>query len=168
MLTQVTQRMSHSSQIQDSFAWARGVDDNDAGPYFATYANSLSEQLSFANNRALSDFNVKENLTANGSWTAPKPNFSSNAVNLAVGGWVLQSIVTARAGTPFTPTISGDPLGLNSGTTIDFPQYNPGASGCTPGGVNLGNTRQIRFGLKLVWQPTQTYSIAETELAFLP
>jgi len=27
---------------------------------------------------------------------------------------------------------------------------------------------QIQFGLKLVWHPTKTYSMAETELAFLP
>ena len=165
MLAQVTQRMSHGFQIQGSFTWARGVDDNDSVTYFGAYDASLSEQFPFVNNRARSDFNVKDNLTVNGSWTAPKPNFSSHAMNVAVGGWVLQSIVTARTGTPFSATISGDPLGLNNGATIDFPNCNPGAAGCTPGGVNPGNVAHY-VNLSCFSLPMSTPAISSSCVAF--
>jgi hypothetical protein len=64
--------------------------------------------------RALSGFDIPQNLTASLGYELPfgkGKKLLANAggpVNAALGGWQLQSIVVVRSGRPFTPTISRD------------------------------------------------------------
>jgi hypothetical protein len=68
----------------------------------------------FAYERAISGFDIPQNLTASVGYELPvgrgkKLMSNSNAVaNSLLGGWQLQSIVVLRSGRPFTPTISRD------------------------------------------------------------
>jgi len=165
MLGQVTQRLNHGFQVQGSFTWGKGFGLNNSAPYTGTFRNSLNEFFLFENNRARNDYDIKDNLVVNGSWTAPNPHFDSHTANLALGGWVLQSIVSARTGVPFSVLMNGDPLGTNTGTPVDFPQYNPSASGCTPGGVNPGNPANY-INMKCFSVPMATPAIASQCVAF--
>jgi hypothetical protein len=47
----------------------------------------------------------------------------------ALGGWQVGSIITAQTGVPFTPTITGDVLGLGSADPWAFPSL---VKGCNP------------------------------------
>ena len=78
---------------------------------------------------------------------------------------MLQSIVTARTGVPFSVLINGDPLSTNTGTSVDFPQYNPSAPGCTPGGVNPGNPNNY-INMSCFSVPMATPAIASQCKAF--
>jgi hypothetical protein len=53
----------------------------------------------------------------------------------ASSGWEFGGIFQANSGTPFTPIIGPDPLGLNNTDPFDFPDF---VRGCNPvhGGVN--------------------------------
>jgi hypothetical protein len=167
MEVQVTKQLSHNYQIQGSYTWGESMDTGSTGPYPATYANSLSEYFTMPgySNWARSDYNVKENLVIFGTWNAPAPHLSSHLTDVALGGWVLQGIYTTHTGLPFTPTISGDPLGMNSATTNDFPDYNPGASGCPRGGVSPGNYQQY-VNLNCFTLPMATPAIASQCVPF--
>ena len=78
---------------------------------------------------------------------------------------MVQSIVTARSGMPFSVSISGDALGTKAGTPMDYPQYNPGASGCTAGAVNPGNPNQY-LNLSCFSLPMATPAISASCVAF--
>jgi hypothetical protein len=58
----------------------------------------------------------------------------------AIRGWQVGGILTVQTGLPFTPIIGGDPLGMNSTDTTDYPNRIKNGPGCqtavNPGNVN--------------------------------
>jgi hypothetical protein len=67
------------------------------------------------------------------------PRFSnlSGFTGALVNGWQLSGIFHAATGQPFSVTIGGDPLGLNSVVPFDFPDRLTGGGCSSP--VNPGN-----------------------------
>jgi hypothetical protein len=96
---------------------------NSAGLWYLvsyTYSNSITTQVTpaaggdYAYQRALSSFNIPQNLTISTGYELPVgkgKRFLSNAngiVNAFLGGWQTQAILVLHSGLPFTPTISRD------------------------------------------------------------
>ena len=87
-----------------SYTWSKSINVVDTPAVGGDYAYE----------RALSSFDIPQNLTASVGYELPfgrGKSFlaSSNRVtNGLLGGWQLQGIVVLRSGRPFTPTISRD------------------------------------------------------------
>lgn len=139
---QIVKRMSHGLQIQGSYTWGKSIDESSSTTTSDPYLNSVTDMLFFdpKSRRALSDFNVAQNLVINYIWDIPSPKSLQGLAERAVSGWQLGGVWTIQSGLPFTPLLAGDPLGENSTDPIDFPDRLYTGSGCktatNPGNVN--------------------------------
>jgi hypothetical protein len=79
-------------------------------------------------------------LVLSGSWAIPLHAARSKLAKVMFSGWELGSLITLSSGLPFTPTVAGDPLGLNSSQPYDFPDR-INTPGCGSQ-VNPGNAEQ--------------------------
>jgi hypothetical protein len=139
---QLVRRMNHGFQVQGSYTWSRAIDAGDGSVTSDPFANSLNDLFFFLPKyrRAVSDFNVSQNLVINYIWNIPTPNSLHGPAAWAARGWQLGSIFEVRSGLPFTPLIGGDALGLNvHNAPYAYPDRHRG-SGCqslvNPGNVN--------------------------------
>ncbi len=87
-----------------SYTWSKSIN----------VGNTPSVGGDYAYERAISSFDIPQNLTASAGYELPVGRgkrllSKSNAIaNGLLGGWQLQGIVVLRSGRPFTPTISRD------------------------------------------------------------
>src|SRR6266446_4085443 len=137
----VQKAMSHGVALQGSFTWGKSIDVGSAGGAGDTFSNSMGAPpwYDFNSIRGLSDFNIGRALVVNLTWKVPSPKSFSGAAGWITGGWELGGIYKVSDGVPFTPTFGtdGDPQGLNSSDTWDFPNRLSGP-GCQSL-VNPGN-----------------------------
>ncbi len=150
---QIERRFSHGFQVQGSYTWGKAIDGGDGINIGDPFANSISS-LFFFNpklRRAVSDFDVAQNLVANYTWVVPTPKSFHGPAEWALSGWQLGGIFTLRTGLPFTPNVagsgngsSGDPLGLNNSDPFDYPNRLAG-----PGCQSLVNPGNVNNYLKL-------------------
>jgi hypothetical protein len=137
--------MSHGLQIQGSYTWSKSIDLGSASISGDTFGNSISALPFFDAHlrKGVSDFDVPQVVSINFIWRIPGPALSNGFGNWLLNGWQYGGIFTASSGLPFTPIIGGDPLGLKSAVTFDFPDrsYGPGCSTATnPQNVHYLNT----------------------------
>ena len=127
----ITKRLSHRYQMQVSYTWAKSIDDNSSSTFGDTFANSVSSLPYFAKDdrHAVSDFNIGQNFVFNYLILLPDSPQSLGGAGWILNGWQYGGIFQASSGLPITPLISGDPLGLRSSDTFDFPNV---VSGCNP------------------------------------
>ena len=128
---QITKRMSHGFQVQGSFAYQKSIDvasGNHAGDEFLNGISTL-EIFNSRLTRAASDFNVPRLMSVNFLWAVPAPKSFSGFAGAALSGWQLGGIFSLSDGTPFTPLLAGDPMGLNNTDAFAFPDRVRGA-GC--------------------------------------
>jgi hypothetical protein len=127
----VTKRLSNRYQFQASYTWAKSIDDNSSSTFGDSFANSVSSLPYFAKDdrHAVSDFNIGQNFVFNYLVLLPDSPKSFGAAGWVLDGWQYGGIIQASSGLPITPLISGDPLGLRSSDTFDFPNVVPG---CNP------------------------------------
>jgi len=127
MQASITKRLSHRYQYQVSYTWQKGIDDGSSSTFGDTFFNSVSSLPYFARDRriAVSDYNIQNNLIFNYLILLPgAPKGWGSGGKLFLDGWQHGGIFQASTGLPITPLISGDPLGLNSSDTFDFPNRN--------------------------------------------
>ncbi len=135
---QVTRRFSKGVQAGLSYAWGKIIDSGSASAFSDNYANS-APRLFFdeSNGRGPADFDIRQNLTFNYIWEIPTLKSGPRALRGVVNGWQWGGILHAATGEPFTPRITGDPLGMK-GDQFDRPDVIEG-TGCTGSLVNPGN-----------------------------
>jgi hypothetical protein len=137
---QVSKRMSHGLEAQLSYTYGRSEDTSSGSTDGDQYLNGLTSMFFFdkATRRGPSDFDVPHNLIASYTWEIPSPKGVSGALGAVSSGWEFGGIFQVSDGTPFTPIIAGDPLGLNNNDPFGFPNRVPG---CNPvhGGSNYLN-----------------------------
>lgn len=146
LLTQIKRTMSHGLQIEGSYTWAKSIDTGSGSAASDQYRNSISTLLPFCKpcRRGLSDTDIRHNFTANYVWNIPTPTSFAGPVKAILGDWETGGILTMESGTPFTVTISGDPLGMSNGDTFQYPDRLRGP-GCSTA-VNPGNPNQyVKF-----------------------
>lgn len=161
---QVEKRMSHGIQVQGNYTWGRSIDEGSTAIAGDQFANSILNLFPFDSKlrRAVSDYNIAQNLTANFTWVVPSFH-SSRVTSWALNGWQLGSIFQARTGTPFSPQFAGDPLGQGTGDGIDYPDR-VRDSGCS----SQVNSRSAENYLKLncFTLPAATSAIASLCVPF--
>jgi hypothetical protein len=141
LTAQFTKRMSHGFQFGASYTWSKSIDTGSSSTLSDNFTNSIINlhQYCDACRRAVSDFNVPHVLVVNYVWDLPSPKVGGAIVERVVGGWELGGIYTVSSGSPFTPIISGDALGMKGAAAIDYPSLS-GAPGCdTP--INAGDSQ---------------------------
>ena len=137
--TQVQRRMNRGIQVSASYTFAKSIDTGTSSLASDTFTNTV-QRLPFdpSTGRGLSDFDIRHNFTLNFIWEVPGPKTNSSFVRTVTNGWQFGGLLRASTGTPFTATIGGDPLGMKSSSTFDFPNVVSGP-GCTGSLVNSGN-----------------------------
>ena len=127
---QITKKFSHGFQAQGAFVYNKCIDDGSGGAFGDEFANSPASLLWFdeASKVGLCDYNVGKNFVFNYVYDAPTPKFGGRAASFLLGGWELAGIFTTGTGTPFTPLISGDPVGMQG----DPWPFTNRLAGCNP------------------------------------
>jgi hypothetical protein len=137
---QATRQLNHGLQAGVSYAWGKIIDSGSesANSNPGTFANS-SPTLWFdeRNGRGLADFDIRQNLSVNYIWEVPGLKAKPRALQRALNGWQWGGILHIASGEPFTPIITGDPLGMK-GDQFDRPDVLTGP-GCSGSRVNPGN-----------------------------
>jgi hypothetical protein len=116
-----------------SYTWAKSLDESSSSNGGTNFSNSLIAPFPnyIGRFKGPSDFNVAQNFVLNGLYS-PRGLKSGNAfLDAASTGYQLGGIIRVATGLPFTPLISGDPLGLSSANTFSLPDrlYGPGCQG---------------------------------------
>jgi hypothetical protein len=129
--TEVKTRIGSSLNVQGSYTWGKAIDTGSATVIGDPFQTSISSPYFFCTKcrRSLSDFNIAQSLSAHLIWDLPSPKNWGAIGSQVLGGWEIGSIITAQTGVPFTPTITGDVLGLGSADPWAFPSLVPG---CNP------------------------------------
>jgi hypothetical protein len=133
-----TKKLSHGIQGQAAYTWEKGIDTGSATVLGDPFTNSIASPWNFwPGRRGLSDYNISHRFVLNYIWDVPTPKNWTGAESHVLGGWEVGGIFLAQTGVPFTPLISGNPLGLNSNDLWAYPDLvnSPGCS--SP--VNPGN-----------------------------
>jgi hypothetical protein len=141
LAVRITKRLSRGFQVEGSYTWAKEIDTSSGAGYSDPYNNSITSLFFFDPRlrRGLSDLDVRHNLTLNYLWTIPSPQSLSGVAGWVTQGWQWGGILTLASGTPFTPLVGPDPLGLNSSDPFAYPDRvnGPGCgSAVNPGNVN--------------------------------
>jgi hypothetical protein len=139
----VTKNMTHGFRAQGSYTFAKSIDTSSATLVGDAFGNSVPSLNWFdlRLGRGLSDFDIRRVLVINTTWQVPTIKSASGALGLVANGWELGVIYKANDGVPFTATFGsdGDPLGLGSTDTYDYPNRltTPGCRTLTnPGNPN--------------------------------
>jgi len=122
MQLRVTKKLSRGLEVGGSYTWSKSIDSGSASLAGDPFLNSITS-LPFFDlklSRGLSDFDIRQNFVINYTWRLPSPS-SAGFLNVLAGGWELGGIYQASSGLPFTAILGGDPVGLNSSDTIEFP-----------------------------------------------
>jgi hypothetical protein len=115
-------RLSHGLLVQGSYTWSKSL-DTGSNSLMTPYTNTVANLPVFDSRlrRAASDFDVPHNLVVSGTWELPSPRSGWKPFREFANGWQLGTLLQLSSGLPFTATIAGDPLGLNSSIGYDFP-----------------------------------------------
>jgi hypothetical protein len=120
-------------RIGASYTWSKSLDESSSSNAGTNFVNSLIAPFPdyIGRFKGPSDFNVAENFVFNGLYTFPGMKRGDAFLRAATEGYQLGGIIRVATGLPFTPLISGDPLGLSSGNTFSLPDrvYGPGCNG---------------------------------------
>ncbi|HEV2485181.1 MAG TPA: carboxypeptidase regulatory-like domain-containing protein [Terracidiphilus sp.] len=116
-----------------SYTWGKSLDESSSSNGGTNFSNSLIAPFPnyIGRFKGPSDFNVAQNIVINGLYDLQGIKHGNSFVRAATEGYQLGGIVRVATGLPFTPLISGDPLGLSSANTFSFPDrlYGTGCSG---------------------------------------
>ena len=115
-------RLSHGLLVQGSYTWSKSL-DTGSNSLMTAYTNTATNLPVFDSRlrRGVSDFDVPQNLAVSGTWELPSPRSGWKPFTGFAKGWQLGTLLQLSSGLPFTPTIAGDALGLNSSVAYDFP-----------------------------------------------
>lgn len=130
-------RFSSGFSLRGVYTFSKALDDGDSlnattsggGPALA------SNPFNLAADKGLATYDVRHMLSANGTYTLPFGRGQQFAggltgfANALVGGWSVNSVITAQGGFPFSPQLSYNPS--NNGDTRNpvRPFANPSFSG---------------------------------------
>lgn len=129
------------SQVGVSYTWGKAIDTGSGRMKGDEFPSEPSSPLWFdvRRYRGLAAFDVAQNLTASYIWNLGNPRWARGIEGWPARDWEVGGIFQASSGTPFTPDIGGDLLGLNSSQpATDVPNLVKNTAGCSSQ-VNPGN-----------------------------
>jgi hypothetical protein len=117
----VQRRLHNGLQLNGAYTWSKAL-DTGSDSFQTAFTNSISSLPLFDSHirKGLADFDVRHVVSISGVWEIPV-KLQSKTAGLLLKGWQLGSITQASSGTPFTPTVGGDALGLNTSIPYNFP-----------------------------------------------
>ncbi|WP_263366267.1 TonB-dependent receptor [Edaphobacter bradus] len=129
---------ARNARLGIAYTWAKSIDESSSSNGGTNFTNSIISPFPTVIGRfkGLSDFNIGQNIVINGLYTFEGPKASQAFIRALTSGYQLGGIVRVASGLPFTPLISGDPLGLSNNNPLSLPDRLMGP-GCTGNPVNL-------------------------------
>ncbi len=154
--TKMTKRFSHGFQAQGSYTYSkelqRGV-NNDSTYGAGTVSNLINDNYNTDLNKGLSGYSRPNQLVFSGSYTVPKPPFTSNRiVTQVVKDWQLGAVLRYQSGALLeAPTsLNGLEAQLDrTGVTGNYP------SGLTPWNLTNGDAGLISVNPNSHFDPTK-------------
>ena len=138
--TQLSEASTHGLEGQLSYTWSKCIDTSSGSAASDQYRNSLNVDLYIdpMTHRGPCDTNVGQSLVLHTMWNVPSPQSLHGVAHWASDGWQLGGIFNANAGSPFSVTIGGDPLGTLAAIPFDFPDRikGPNCHSLTTGNPN--------------------------------
>lgn len=127
----LTRRLSHGFSLRANYTWSKSIDTLSDDPTSISTVGFVNSN-NFALDRAVSSFNVPQVFSMSWVWQAPAFKRWGMLGSEIFGGWELDGLMTARAGTPLNIT-SGTDTNLD-GNTNDRPNLvgNPVFGGSRP------------------------------------
>jgi hypothetical protein len=129
-----------------SYTWSKSLDESSSSNGGTNFSNSLIAPLPnyVGRFKGPSDFNIAQNAVVNGLYSPRGLKTSNGFLNEATNGYQLGGIFRVATGLPFTPLISGDPLGLSSANTFQFPDRIIGP-GCYGNPTSMAHKNDYQF-----------------------
>jgi len=134
----MTKQTSHGLVFRANYTFSKSLDDhsssflgNEGLGGATTYLDPRNPMLDWG----LSNFNITHRVSANVSYELPVgrgkalASGSSDLEDALLGGWVLNSIVSAQSGFPFTPLVGFNQSGDGDTRNPDRVSINPNFSG---------------------------------------
>jgi hypothetical protein len=122
--TRVSKRFSHGFQVVGSYTWSKSIDDDSTSILGNAFSTSIAS-LPFFDlrlDRSLSDFDIRNVASINYVWQLPEPSGETGLLGWITSGWETNGLLQTSSGLPFSPTVAGDPVGLNGfQATFAFP-----------------------------------------------
>jgi hypothetical protein len=150
----VRRRWKGGLRLQARYSFTKSIDETSAVVQ-ADYLNRdrMPTMFNYRQNRGVSDYNIRNMLTGNVSWT---PNVVAHGVAGAVlGGWELHAIVQAQTGHPFTPIVGFD-RAQTTGSSAELGQR-PDYAGVSGQNLILGDPAQFFNPMAFTLPASGTY-----------
>ncbi|MBI4479167.1 MAG: TonB-dependent receptor [Acidobacteria bacterium] len=117
-------RLSRGLQLQMTYAYSKAIDEGSAVSGNDNLYGSIRSIFFWDNhmNRGLSQFDIRNNFTANFTYRVPSAQDLTGVVGVLVNGWQVNGILTLSSGFPLTVTDGGpnsvrqNRIGDNTGT----------------------------------------------------
>jgi hypothetical protein len=93
-------RLSHGVSVLGNYTWSKSLDNNSYSSIEGSQAGPDPSNLSL--NRAVSDFNVPQQLVASAIVRSPELTGTNRVIRSLLGGWQNNLIFTMKSGTPFS------------------------------------------------------------------
>lgn len=139
----VARRFARGLQFQLAYTYSKSLDTaSDAAGIFQYEQGQLPQDpYDLKNDRGLSAFDLRNIFSLNVIYDLPYKTESGasggrRVADLLLGGWQVNSIITAQSGTPFNPTISFNNSNDGNTDNVERPSWAPGA---TPDSAVTGN-----------------------------
>jgi hypothetical protein len=96
---------SHGFNLLVGYTWSRCQDEDSSASFAADNQNAYN----FAGDYGLCGFQIKNRFNASGTWEIPLGRGLKGFQGAVVKGWQLNAILQIQSGSPFTPSLPGDP-----------------------------------------------------------
>jgi hypothetical protein len=101
LLARLTRRFSKGLQLEASYRWSKSIDTlSYEGPGAVT---NQTNPIDLASERGPSDFDVTHYFVASALWDIPFFTSRKDFAGKVLGGWQINTILTAHSGFPWTP-----------------------------------------------------------------
>lgn len=139
----VARRLAQGLQFQMAYTFAKSIDNaSDAAGIFQYEQGQLPQDpYDLRSDRGLSAFDLRNIFSLNVIYDVPYQtqsgaNGGRKVADFLLGGWQVNSIITAQSGSPFNPTISFNNSRDGNTDNVERPSWAPGA---TPESAVTGN-----------------------------
>jgi outer membrane receptor protein involved in Fe transport len=129
----VERRFARSFEFQAAYTFSKSIDtsSDSTGVFLLDAAQYAQDNYNLRGDRGLSVFDVRHNFTLSAVYQLPyRPGTGARGArrvaDFVLGGWQLNSIVTARSGFPFNPVISFNNSNDGNSDNIERPDWAPG------------------------------------------
>jgi len=126
-------RFAQGLQMQMAYTFSKSIDtsSDSVGAYLLESTQLPQDPYNLSAERGLSVFDVRHNFSLNTIYVLPYKTESGasggrRVADFFLGGWELNSIISAHSGTPFNPIIGGNNSNDGNTDAVERPDWAPG------------------------------------------